>query len=281
MPPMGGSFSRDSSPVTRASIITWVLAAAAPRPAAEADPCRVLVDVRDHGRKVVVTLEHPRFEAALEEVAGAGIAAVEQHRVDAVQPLHPARELRLGRLDEEVEVVVEQIPRVHLPAEPLGDVHQELEPRFPIPVVEDDRPLLDAAADHVVPGRARQLAPRHPRHVPTLARRPLPRNRHEGTSLRDSPLDTFLVDAGRADWRLMRELLDYRSEFPILEHTTYLINHSLGAMPAAAEERVAEYARTWRERGIRAWGEGWWTMPMTVGDQVGRIVGGAPGTTVM
>ena len=79
----------------------------------------------------------------------------------------------------------------------------------------------------------------------------------------------------------MRELLDYRSEFPILEHTTYLINHSLGAMPAKAEERVAEYARTWRERGIRAWGEGWWEMPMTVGDQIGRIVGAPAGSTVM
>jgi kynureninase len=79
----------------------------------------------------------------------------------------------------------------------------------------------------------------------------------------------------------MRELLDYRSEFPILEHTTYLINHSLGAMPVRAEERVAEYARTWRERGIRAWGEGWWTMPLTVGDQIGRIVGAPSGSTVM
>jgi len=79
----------------------------------------------------------------------------------------------------------------------------------------------------------------------------------------------------------MRDLLDYRREFPILEHTTYLINHSLGAMPAAAEARVAEYARTWRERGIRAWGEGWWSMPITVGDQVGRIVGAPAGSTVM
>ena len=79
----------------------------------------------------------------------------------------------------------------------------------------------------------------------------------------------------------MRELLDYRSEFPILEHTTYLINHSLGAMPLRAEERVAEYARTWRERGIRAWGEGWWEMPLRVGDQVGRIIGAPPGATVM
>jgi kynureninase len=77
------------------------------------------------------------------------------------------------------------------------------------------------------------------------------------------------------------DLTSYRDRFPILEHTTYLINHSLGAMPAAAEERVAEYARTWKERGIRAWAEGWWEMPLTVGDQIGRIVGAPPGSTVM
>ena len=77
------------------------------------------------------------------------------------------------------------------------------------------------------------------------------------------------------------ELTSYRDRFPILEHTTYLINHSLGAMPAAAEERVAEYARTWKERGIRAWAEGWWEMPLTVGDQIGRIIGASPGSTVM
>ena len=76
-------------------------------------------------------------------------------------------------------------------------------------------------------------------------------------------------------------LTDYRDRFPILEHTTYLINHSLGAMPAAAEDRVTEYARMWKERGIRAWAEGWWEMPLTVGDQVGRIIGAPPGSTVM
>jgi kynureninase len=77
------------------------------------------------------------------------------------------------------------------------------------------------------------------------------------------------------------ELTAYRDRFPILEHTTYLINHSLGAMPRAVEDRVGEYAATWRERGIRAWGEGWWTMPLAVGDQIGRIVGAPPGSTVM
>ncbi len=79
----------------------------------------------------------------------------------------------------------------------------------------------------------------------------------------------------------MSDLLEYRDRFPILEHTTYLINHSLGAMPAAVDERVREYARTWAERGIRAWGEGWWTMPLTVGDQIGRIVGAPAGTVCM
>jgi kynureninase len=76
-------------------------------------------------------------------------------------------------------------------------------------------------------------------------------------------------------------LESYRRRFPILARTTYLINHSLGAMPAAAEERLLQYAREWRERGVRAWTEGWWEASMTVGDQVGRIVGAPAGSTVM
>jgi kynureninase len=73
----------------------------------------------------------------------------------------------------------------------------------------------------------------------------------------------------------------YRDRFPILVDTTYLINHSLGAMPEAAEDRLAEYARAWKTRGARAWGEGWWDMPVTVGDQIARIVGGSPGSVAM
>src|SRR5436305_462402 len=73
----------------------------------------------------------------------------------------------------------------------------------------------------------------------------------------------------------------FRDRFPILERTTYLINHSLGAMPLAAEERLLDYAREWRERGVRAWAEGWWETSMTVGDQLGRIIGAPPGSTVM
>ena len=79
----------------------------------------------------------------------------------------------------------------------------------------------------------------------------------------------------------MRDLLEYRAEFPILEHTTYLVSHSLGAMPRRAGDRLAEYARMWAERGIRSWAEGWWATPWTVGDQVARIIGAPPGSTVM
>jgi kynureninase len=76
-------------------------------------------------------------------------------------------------------------------------------------------------------------------------------------------------------------LLDYRERFPILAETTYLINHSLGAMPAAAQERLLEYARSWNARGVRAWEEGWWDLPLTVGDQIGRLIGAPPGSVSM
>jgi len=80
---------------------------------------------------------------------------------------------------------------------------------------------------------------------------------------------------------LTDELLEWRREFPILEQTTYLISHSLGAMPRQTFERLQAYAETWATRGVRAWAEGWWDMPLTVGDEVGRIIGAPAGTTVV
>jgi kynureninase len=79
----------------------------------------------------------------------------------------------------------------------------------------------------------------------------------------------------------MDPLLAWRKEFPILAHTTYMISHSLGAMPQRAAVRVAEFADTWASRGIRAWEEGWWDMPVTVGNLVGRIIGAGEGEVVM
>ena len=77
------------------------------------------------------------------------------------------------------------------------------------------------------------------------------------------------------------ELLKWRSEFPILDKTVYLISHSLGAMPRETFSRLNDYAETWSTRGVRAWAEGWWDMPVTAGDEVARIIGAEPGSVVM
>jgi kynureninase len=80
---------------------------------------------------------------------------------------------------------------------------------------------------------------------------------------------------------LTDDLLNWRSEFPILDKTVYLISHSLGAMPRATYDRLHEYADLWATRGVRAWAEGWWNMPVTVGNEVGRIIGADRDTVVM
>ncbi len=76
-------------------------------------------------------------------------------------------------------------------------------------------------------------------------------------------------------------LLEWRKEFPTLEHTVHLISHSLGAMPRRTRDRLNEYADAWTNRGIRAWEEGWWDMPVTVGNLIASIIGAGPGEVVM
>ena len=92
---------------------------------------------------------------------------------------------------------------------------------------------------------------------------------------------TILVHLTQEGSFLSDELLNWRSEFPILEKTVYLISHSLGAMPKATYERLHDYADKWATRGVRAWAEGWWEMPVTVGDEVACIIGADPGTVAM
>jgi hypothetical protein len=136
----------------------------------------------------------------LEEVSAAVVAAVEAHRVHAVQAPHAVRQLRLRRLDQNVEVVVEQVPDVNLPAEALLDFEKQLVPGLAIEVIEDDRPLLDAAADHVVPGGAGQLRPWYPRHAkdgspPSPRAKPSEPATSQGQSLGHVPRgDSFFVD---------------------------------------------------------------------------------------
>ena len=74
------------------------------------------------------------------------------------------------------------------------------------------------------------------------------------------------------------QLLGYRSEFPILERTTYLISNSLGAMPRGVYDAMKGYADTWATRGVRAWEEHWWMLAAEVGNEIGELMNAPAGS---
>jgi kynureninase len=76
-------------------------------------------------------------------------------------------------------------------------------------------------------------------------------------------------------------LIAFRAEFPILERSTYLVSNSLGAMPRAVPERLAEYVDQWAELGVRAWAKGWWEMPLKTADEIAPLLGASAGEVVM
>jgi len=76
-------------------------------------------------------------------------------------------------------------------------------------------------------------------------------------------------------------LLAWRAEFPILATCTYLVSHSLGAMPQRAASYLARFADEWNTRGVRAWHEGWWDVGRETGNVLAPIVGAAPDTISM
>jgi kynureninase len=73
----------------------------------------------------------------------------------------------------------------------------------------------------------------------------------------------------------------WRAEFPILSRTVYMISNSLGAMPRRAAKDLADYAETWATRGVRAWEERWWEMPLEIGNKIAWLIGAPHGTVSM
>jgi kynureninase len=74
------------------------------------------------------------------------------------------------------------------------------------------------------------------------------------------------------------ELLAARAEFPAVSKAVHLISHSLGAMPAAARARAAQFVDEWENDSIASWGEHWLPAVRSLGDLVGSVLGVAPGT---
>ncbi len=73
----------------------------------------------------------------------------------------------------------------------------------------------------------------------------------------------------------------WRARFPILADTTYLVTHSLGAMPQAVYGKLEAFADQWATRGVRAWAEGWWDAPVDVGAMVGKLLNAPPDSVAM
>ena len=84
------------------------------------------------------------------------------------------------------------------------------------------------------------------------------------------------LDAGDA-------LAGCRSEFVLdPDVVAYLDGNSLGRLPRRTQERLATFVREeWGGRLIRGWSEGWVDLPVTVGDEVGVLVGAAAGQIVV
>lgn len=76
-------------------------------------------------------------------------------------------------------------------------------------------------------------------------------------------------------------LLAWRAEFPILETCTYLVSHSLGAMPRGVRDELRQFADEWDHRGVRAWHEGWWELGRETGNLLAPILGVARDTITM
>ena len=77
------------------------------------------------------------------------------------------------------------------------------------------------------------------------------------------------------------DISHWRSEFPIVETCTYLVSHSLGAMPRKAAEYLQEFADAWSTRGVRAWHEGWWDVGRETANILAPILGVATNTISM
>jgi hypothetical protein len=131
---------------------------------------RILEHVLDGVDVLLLRLDQHGVEAAPEDVVSAAVAFVEGACVASVQVAHAARQVRLGRLDDQVVVVAHQAPRVETPAEAPLDPAQEVEEHESIGVVADDRGPVVSPGRDVVEGAGFENSARAG-HVATVASR--------------------------------------------------------------------------------------------------------------
>ena len=86
-----------------------------------------------------------------------------------------------------------------------------------------------------------------------------------------------------ADLDAVDPLASFRDRFVIEDDLiAYFDGNSLGRLPIATRDRLATFvAQEWGRDLIRGWADRWVDLPVTVGDEIGVLVGAAAGQTVL
>ncbi|HEY1429122.1 MAG TPA: aminotransferase class V-fold PLP-dependent enzyme, partial [Candidatus Tumulicola sp.] len=71
-----------------------------------------------------------------------------------------------------------------------------------------------------------------------------------------------------------------REHFPILDSSTYLVNHSMGAAPLQAKTALETYWNEWAADGPEAW-ERWLPRIGEIADGIGNLIGAPPGSVFL
>jgi kynureninase len=74
----------------------------------------------------------------------------------------------------------------------------------------------------------------------------------------------------------------FRQRFTIPDGLIYLDGNSLGAQPTVASAAASTVLQEWQTQLIGGWRDaGWWELPLSVGDKLGRILGAGPGQVIV
>src|SRR5262245_22330858 len=75
-------------------------------------------------------------------------------------------------------------------------------------------------------------------------------------------------------------LLQYRQEFPALDHCVHMVSHSLGCMPIKAAEYLNSFLELWHQKSITAWDQ-WLPEVDAAAARIGKIISAPKGSVIM